>query len=1236
MRKLLLLGLICVGGSCYGQWQEHLRKANDYKDKSQDSALKYYLLAKGELVRDSSKTAVFATVCKELGSIYQKERQYNEAQVYFLQSREVRQIVFGKDSREYANACINVGNIYDELDQYREAEALFIEAREIRAKILGIEHRDYAASCVKLANVYYNSQQYLKAEPLYLEAREICAKNLGKEHPDYASSCVDIADVYFALRQYQKAEPLYLEAREIRAKTLGREHPDYVKSCIDLANVYYNSKQYQKAEPLYLEAREIRAKVIGTLHPDYARACADLGDVYSALRQYQKAGLLYLEARAIRAKTLGRKHPDYVKSCIDLANVYYNTEHYLKAEPLYLEAKEIRAKIFGKEHRDYASSCVDLADVYSALQQYQKAEPLYREAKEIRAKTLGKEHPDYAASCNKLGDLYRTVFQYEKAEALLGEAKEIWTKTLGKGAWKYANVCNNLAALYYQMGQYGKAEPLFLEARAIDKTIVGGEWEYANVCNNLALLYHEMGQYDKAEPLYFETKGIREKLRGKKSLAYAESCNNLGILFRDLLQYKKAESFYLEAKEIREKVLGRGHPDYAGSCNNLAVLYDDMGAFDRAEPLYLAAREIWHRVLGKNHPEYARCCDALGILYKDMGQYKKAESLLLEAREIRARTIGKDHPDYAVSCYDLAVLYFAKENTRKADSFFQEAYYSKQKQLEKMLQFTTEAEKGRYLENVLGGNNLYYSFYRQIPHVAMPFSISFQSRNVILQTTQQLRKEVHKSGSLQAVMVYDQWASLKTQLAALYSSNADSNLIHALEDSVSLVEKRLVRLSNSFEKSREPLTLIDIQKSLHVGEVAIEFISYKFNTGKRQTDSTYYEALVLGKEGPPQSIFLFEKRRLDSLLHRSGNSTSNTNAATLYASRGVKVQGDSLHLSKELYNLVWAPIEKALQGIKRVYYAPAGQLYRVAFAALPVSDSQVLSDKYELMQVSSTANIVNQQPLLITASDRVALFGDIRYSADSNELQPAATGFVTTASATPARYTPSGISRGGDGIEWKDLPGTRLELDGIRTTTSNRPITIVSGTGAMEERIKSLQDSLSPAVLHIATHGFYFPEVAKKTASGAFSSERKQVFRTSEDPLFRAGLLFAGANNTWQGKSNGEGREDGILTAYEVSNMYLPNTKLVVLSACETGLGDVQGNEGVYGLQRAFKMAGADALIMSLWQVPDRETAEFMTELYRNLFSGQEVEAAFTHAQTALKNKYRNAPVKWGAWVLVR
>jgi CHAT domain-containing protein len=260
------------------------------------------------------------------------------------------------------------------------------------------------------------------------------------------------------------------------------------------------------------------------------------------------------------------------------------------------------------------------------------------------------------------------------------------------------------------------------------------------------------------------------------------------------------------------------------------------------------------------------------------------------------------------------------------------------------------------------------------------------------------------------------------------------------------------------------------------------------------------------------------------------------------------------------------------------------------------------------------------------------LYGGVHYDIDSVTMRKSATLLPyndVAVRAVPACFNEAGLSA------FNYLYGSANEVKGINKLARqwNYDIIVAEGIKATEESFKWLSGANSPAVLHIASHGFFFPDPQNQkvdeNTGGAI------ILKQSGNPLIRSGLALAGANNAWKGKPVA-GIEDGILTAYEVSNMYLPNTRLAVLSACETGLGDIQGSEGVYGLQRAFKIAGVENLVMSLWKVPDAETAEFMQQLYKNLFSKQTIQDAFYNAQTTMKNKYRNDPYKWAAWVLIR
>ena len=362
--------------------------------------------------------------------------------------------------------------------------------------------------------------------------------------------------------------------------------------------------------------------------------------------------------------------------------------------------------------------------------------------------------------------------------------------------------------------------------------------------------------------------------------------------------------------------------------------------------------------------------------------------------------------------------------------------------------------------------------------------------------------------------------------------------------------------------------------------------------------------------------------KLKTKAKYKGKRVSNTEGGTLFA--------------QALHDLVWLPLRPYLDSVTTIYYAPSGLLHRVAFAALPINETDVVSDAYKLHTLSSTREVLRldstSENTIINGN--IVLYGGIRYEADSLALAQANT-------ATPKNKMAFNQSRSGDAnTAWQYLEGTRRETDRVSLLfkKKNGKIQVKKGFAASEDDFKkwamtpsvntaSFEEKVSPSILHIATHGFFFPN---PTDNKALAS----AFQASNNPLIRSGLVMAAANKVWLGGMPYAGREDGILTAYEISNMYMHQTKLVVLSACETGLGDIQGTEGVYGLQRAFKMAGVTYILMSLWQVPDKQTAELMEKFYTKLLDGASIPTAFAQAQQAMKEKY--PPYYWAGFVLMR
>lgn len=959
---------------------------------------------------------------------------------------------------------------------------------------------------------------------------------------------------------------------------------------------------------------------------DSARIYQQKGEVHIAINYFERAEMLL--------KRDSSETAIYAQIQFAVGNLYADLGEFTKAVIYVQASKEIMERILGNGHPDYAKSCNILGSLYIELGEYKKAELMLFMARSVYERISGKMNKSYAATCNNIGMLFRIQGLYDKAEPYYREAKDVFENTNGKESSAYANCCNSLGLLYLDKEQYDKSEQFFLECKIIREKILGKEHlYYGDICNNLALLYNNLGQYKKAEQLYTVTREVYKKVLGDQHADYALSINNLADLLSNLGEFGKAETLYLEAKQIREKVLGKNHPEYAKSCNNLAVLYLRTGQLEKSKYLFTEAKKIREESLGNENIEYAESCNNLGSFYKEIGQYPDAEKLYLEAKNIREKVLGKASSVYVASCSNIADLYRVLNNLSEASGFYKEAFYNQQNILKKLFLFTSESEQQSYIRNIKKISESILSFYSasglNIP-TSFVLDISFANRNLILNSSRNLRNAIIDIRDSVIRYRYNDWIDTREQLAFWLSKSVQDRgkMGIELEEKANNMEKELNRTSADFRRlqKKQEITWKDLQQSLKTNEAAIEFAEFQYYNGKSWTDSTYYIAMVLRKEHPePVLVNLFEKRQLDSLLSYKSTSAGQVQLSYLY-----KKQPDEKNNS--LYDIIWKPIEQHLMGIKTVYFAPAGSLYKIAFAAMPVNQEEVLSDKYQLIQLNSTASSGDKSVTPLTISDKIILYGGIQYDADSITIKKAALHYSTNDVA--ARYLPEGLSR--DGMnDFYYLSGTKNEISAInKLAGQNYFVTTISdGMMATEESFKALNGKNSPAVLHIATHGFFFPDpkyIKKNDRLGGAA-----VFKQSDNPLMRSGLAFAGANNAWKGKAV-EGVEDGILTSYEVSNMYLPNTKLAVLSACETGLGDIQGSEGVYGLQRAFKMAGVQNLVMSLWKVSDAESSEFMQEFYKNLFAKQTIGTAFYNAQTVLKNRYRNDPYKWAAWVLVR
>jgi len=934
-------------------------------------------------------------------------------------------------------------------------------------------------------------------------------------------------------------------------------------------------------------------------------------------------------AENMAVTTFGKNHRSYIKCLIRRGRAFGAQGKFVEVEPLLLEAKASSERFLGKTSSEYSESLSVLGLSYISLGQYDKALPITLESKSIREKIFGENTLPVAESLSNLARIYQETGYLEQAEQLYLEAIFIWEKMNSKEAPGALGSKNNLANVYMELGQYEKSEQLYLEiVRTAAKTRGKNTTDYAGYLNNLAFLYGKMGLHEKAKALVLESKAIFEQSVGKENYQYTFILGSLAALCHDSRQYKQAEQYLWEANAILEKILGKEHPLYATNLFSLALAYQGANQHEKAMEMYLATLRIREKVLPAGHPVILDCFNNIADLYFSMGQIEEAGHLYLKVKNLRAQFQGKTHLDYAHSLKSLAKYYIQTRQIKEAITLLLENASLEQNLIKSASHHLSEQELYTYLNSFDQSNQQFFSlclaagttsnhllsasYNNIIFYKGLPQSIAAQIR----------LKEL--SGA-QAPDKYIDFTACHRRLATEYAkpiAMRDSVQIVALEEKANALEKQLIRIVAGFGDAIRQVNWSEVQAELQPGEAALEFVHFNYYNPE-PTDSVLYVVLLLKPDMQhPMFIPLCEEKQLQALLPAADGKLNND-------------QVNDLYNNDALYRLIWSPLESHLTDVRKIYYSPSGLLHRLNLAALPTSPKAVLSDRHDMVSLGSTRQLaLDNQNVASHEAPAALIYGGIQFDMDS-----------TTYRERPASHTnsPRGLSFVQTdstlrGDTWDFLKWSEKEADNIQAALGQAGIKaqVIKGRQATEESFKQIgQTGSSPRILHISTHGFFFPDPANPKSETGNLQSNEPVFKLSDHPMIRSGLILAGANHAWKTGSPLGNREDGILTAYEISQLNLRNTKLVVLSACETGLGHIEGNEGVYGLQRAFKIAGAKTLVMSLWQVPDYQTQELMTVFYQKWLLGKmPVRQALLAAQKEMRDKGYE-PYYWAGFVVV-
>lgn len=841
-----------------------------------------------------------------------------------------------------------------------------------------------------------------------------------------------------------------------------------------------------------------------------------------------------------------------------------------------------------------------LARLYEEAGEYEMAFELLQEQYQVFLSHSGSESPDYAEVCSYMGRIYLLNGQPAKAEEYFNKSTSIYKKLGTDFNLEHAETLEHLGSFYQKLGRYPEAEKTLKAALEMKRSVTDGSQALIIASlNDLGILYQELNNIPRAKEHFQQVVDESKKHMGTDHPFYATALNNLGTIAQQQGEFNEAKAKFLEAISIYDKKYGPGHPLAADAMNNLAKVERWLGNYTQAEDYYKQVLKIDERVYGKMNPEYATTLLNLGILYSSIGSEMEAEAYYLEAESIRKEVLGEKHPAYASALEHLGLHYFALNKYELAEQYFKTAVEILIQEITTNFPVMTEDEReffnedisqaiGRYnfiattlLDKKPELNKTIFDF--QIKTKAILFNSSTKI-NQKLETSDPKLKEQYRAWQKEKRMLTNYYMMGKQELER---NNID---LSEYERDVANLEKQLILSLNEFENllPDDNENWQAVQRQVKPGEAIVEIIrikELKIIKEKDQTiygltDNTKYLAVIFSASSPGGPTHVL----LGNDFHPEEAWYSRYRNSFLYDVE-----------DKETFKVLWKPIHDKLGEVKRVRVSPDGIFYKMNPNTFRLPSGDFLIDRYFVSYITSCKDLFREPTKDLRK--RAYLFGN-----------PAFVGKTQ-----------------GQTVGLKQLPGAENEIKSINMLLNADGWNAKSFLGG-EATETSVRSAVNPTILHIATHGYF----------GDQGSVIKQLV-DNENPLFKSGLYLANVNDTYNAYKNASTTisfNDGILTAYEAMGLSLENTRLVILSACESGLGDVKNGEGVYGLQRAFMVAGARNLITSIVKVEDQATNELMVAFYKNLSTTDQIGESMRKAQIDIKNKYKKANI-WGAFMLI-
>ncbi|RYZ44091.1 MAG: tetratricopeptide repeat protein [Myxococcaceae bacterium] len=1103
-----------------------------------------------------------------------------------------------------AQTAFDEANTSWDAGRYADAIAWGERAVALREAVHGSAHPEVARCLDRLGFHLLLQGNPVRAEPLFLRALAIQEAALGPNPLDVAQTLSHLARIYAAQHLNARAESFFLRALAIQEAALGQHHPLVAESLHGLARNYVDQQLTARAEPLLLRALAIQEAALGPNHLDVAQTLNTLGESYSGQGEQAEPA---------------------------------------RAEPLLLRALDIREPALGQHHPDVAVTLWWLYDLYMSQGNFARAGPLRSRAVAIWEAALDNNPPDVAYACFQLASFYIFQGALARAELLFERALALQEATVGKSHPFVAATLYGWAMAAHFQGLYGRAEPLYVRALAIWEANLGKSHpQVADQLLRLGRIYTEQGLYARAEPLLKRVLAIRQATQGEKHPRVAQTLSSLGGLYIAQGLPGRAEPLLQHALAIWEERFGKRHPYLAPTLRKLGSIYLAQGLYPRAEPLFKRALDITEAGFGRNDYDVADALQDLANLYMAQGLYGKARPLYERALAIRGATSAENHPLSAEALNQLAVVHLAQNRLSKALPLFTRAFAMSEQRLRHEALGFSEVNLARFLQFLRADEERLYALLRAHPdnarvrRLALGAALLLKGRSV--EETANISRTLYRSLGARDREAFEQLGGLRTQLAQLSLQGPDSlsppayqQRLQKLSEQAAALEADLAQRSaplRAVSSLPSPADIVDrVATALPKDGALVEFITYEDRPlvpgpgapGPRPT-SLRYLALVLLPDATTRALDLGPAEPIDRAASHLRDALANRDAS-------VEVPAQALH------QLAFQPLHALLGRTRRLFLSPDGQLALVPFAALH-DGHQFLVDTFDFTYVSSGKDLLPRPPERVSP-DAVVVLANPDFSSPlpaHTASQRGAPGLDRSPSLNDffSMLSTDGVQRA-----WAltPLPGTRQEAEAIQRLLPQAQLFL--GPEATKERLMQLP---TPGILHLATHGFFLGDASVSTASRAVAhfgalGEAAPAPGAATDPLLRSGLALAGASAPApSGSSSASPPSSALVTALELAGLDLWGTQLVVLSACDTGRGDVKLGQGVYGLRRAFLVAGAQTVVMSLWKVNDATTSALMEAYYRNLLAGQGRAAALREAMREFR-KTQPHPHAWAPFI---